>query len=377
MLKLPGKLTVEAFLSDYWQERSLCMPGGLPRIRPAITRNELGWLATLDDVESRIVFTDRIDGHCRYRAETGPFDPAYLQNLPKRDWTLLVHDVEKHLPAMRAWFAHVPFIPDWRIDDLMVSFAAPGGSVGPHKDHYDVFLCQGIGVRRWRHTANEVPPDPSASTDLALLTEFGGDEQWDMSEGDVLYLPPSVAHWGTAIRACITYSIGMRAPQISDLSHALNSETSNDNCFYQDSDLQVHESKHGYLSNAAATRATQLLHLNTNRHDEVGVALGRFATQTKDWLEPDEVTVEGVEAALLHFQRGRRLKVHGMSQIAFDDRNLYVNGSDRPLPSSLVDTIERICSKRFLQKSIEDGVERIEILRWMLKHGAFEIPENS
>ena len=216
MLKLPGKLTVEAFLSDYWQEQPLCMPGGLPRIRPAITRNELGWLATLDDVESRLVFTDRIDGRCRYRAETGPFDPEYLQDLPKRDWTLLVHDVEKHLPAMRAWFTHVPFIPDWRIDDLMVSFAAPGGSVGPHKDQYDVFLCQGIGVRSWRHTTNEVLPDPSASTDLALLTEFGSDEQWDMLEGDVLYLPPGVAHWGTAIRACITYSIGMRAPQISD-----------------------------------------------------------------------------------------------------------------------------------------------------------------
>ena len=131
------------------------------------------------------------------------------------------------------------------------------------------------------------------------------------------------------------------------------------------------------MSNAAATRALQLLHLNSNRHDEVGVALGRFATQTKDWLEPDEVTVEGIEAALLHLQRGRRLKVHGMSQIAFDDRNLYVNGSDRPLPSSYVDTIERICSKRFLQKPIEDDAERIEALRWMLKHGAFEIPENS
>jgi len=377
MLKLPGKLTVEAFLSDYWQEQPLCMPGGLPRIRPAITRNELGWLATLDDVESRLVFTDRIDGRCRYRAETGPFDPEYLQDLPKRDWTLLVHDVEKHLPAMRAWFTHVPFIPDWRIDDLMVSFAAPGGSVGPHKDQYDVFLCQGIGVRSWRHTTNEVLPDPSASTDLALLTEFGSDEQWDMLEGDVLYLPPGVAHWGTAIRACITYSIGMRAPQISDLSHALNNGVPNDNRFYRDSDLRVSESKRGYLSNAAATRALQLLHLNSNRHDEVGVALGRFATQTKDWLEPDEVTVEGIEAALLHLQRGRRLKVHGMSQIAFDDRNLYVNGSDRPLPSSYVDTIERICSKRFLQKPIEDDAERIEALRWMLKHGAFEIPENS
>ena len=107
----------------------------------------------LEDVESRLVFVERSKNRCRYRAETGPFEAEYLQDLPKRDWTLLVHDVEKHLPAMRALFQHVPFIPDWRIDDLMVSFAAPGGGVGPHKDNYDVFLCQGIGVRNWRFTS--------------------------------------------------------------------------------------------------------------------------------------------------------------------------------------------------------------------------------
>ena len=96
-------------------------------VRPSITRNELAWLVTLDDVESRLIFVDRDEGRTVYRVETGPFDPAYLQALPKRDWTLLVHDVEKHLPTMRALFRAIPFIPDWRIDDLMVSFATPGG----------------------------------------------------------------------------------------------------------------------------------------------------------------------------------------------------------------------------------------------------------
>ena len=123
MLKLPGRLNAETFLDRHWQKQSLFMPQALQRLRPAVTRNELGWLATLEDVESRLVFTERDGDRVRYRAETGPFDPDYLVGLPKRDWTLLVHDVEKHLPVMRALFKCVPFIPDWRFDDLMVSFA--------------------------------------------------------------------------------------------------------------------------------------------------------------------------------------------------------------------------------------------------------------
>ena len=220
MLKLPGQLTAESFLARHWQKTYLFMPQALDRLRPAISRNELGWLATLDDVESRLVFTRRGGSGVRYDAETGPVDPEYLAGLPGKDWTLLVHDVEKHLPVMRKLCAHVPFIPDWRIDDLMVSFAAPGGGVGPHRDYYDVFLCQGIGIREWHVATESVDANPDASDDLALTAEFQG-EQHTAREGDVLYLPPGVPHWGTATRACITYSIGMRAPQLSDLSAEL------------------------------------------------------------------------------------------------------------------------------------------------------------
>ena len=220
MLKLPG--TAAQFLDRHWQKAPLFLPGGLERVRPAVTRNELGWLATLEDVESRLVFTERQHGddRVRYSAETGPFDPDYLSALPKRDWTLLVHDVEKHLPVMRKLFTHVPFVPDWRIDDLMVSFAAPGGGVGPHRDNYDVFLCQGIGIREWHVATTSVADDPKASDDLALTEAFVG-QTHTARQGDVLYLPPGVAHWGTAARASITYSIGMRAPQLSDLSECI------------------------------------------------------------------------------------------------------------------------------------------------------------
>ncbi|MDH5240674.1 MAG: hypothetical protein OEW73_07815 [Gammaproteobacteria bacterium] len=376
MLTLPGKLTADTFLERYWQKQPLFMPRALPRIRPAITRNELGWLATLEDVESRLVFVDRSTHKRRYRVESGPFEPAHLQNLPKRDWTLLVHDVEKHLPAMRALFHHVPFIPQWRIDDLMVSFAAPGGGVGPHRDNYDVFLCQGTGVRNWRFTTDAITDDLEASDDLALLSEFESAADHDTNEGDVLYLPPGAAHWGTAKRACMTYSIGMRAPQVSDLSLAAG-HVKDGQQFYGDADLTADESVPGYISHRAAKRALKLLGLSSDRHNEAAKALGLFATQPKDWLKPDGLDETMAMDAMHRLQSGARLEVHGMALIAFDSERVYVNGSTRLLAPEDVPVVEEICTKRSLSSPASIVKPATDMLQWMLRQGAFEIPENS
>jgi 50S ribosomal protein L16 3-hydroxylase len=377
VLKLPDNLTAESFLAQYWQQQPLFLPDALERVSPAISRNELGWLATLDDVESRLVFVDRDGTRTRYRAETGPFTVEYLQELPKRDWTLLVHDVEKHLPAMRALFEYVPFIPDWRIDDLMVSFAAPGGGVGPHKDNYDVFLCQGIGVRNWQFTCNVVENDSDASDDLALLGEFEGDEDRDLTNGDILYLPPGVAHWGTAKRACITYSIGMRAPQASDISCSLNFAGADRDAFYRDPDLQADEAKPGYISRSSARRAINTLALPDDRHGEITEALGQFATQPKAWLKPEGATPHETEAMFNDVQSGERLIVHGMAQIAYDDRNLYVNGSHTSLAEGASCLLDEICRTRSLSRPTLSNQGQAEMLVWMLQNGLFEIPENS
>jgi len=371
MLKLPG--TAESFLARNWQKEYLFMPGALPGVRPSISRNELGWLATLEDVESRLVFTDRSEERLRYAAETGPFDPDYLAALPRRDWTLLVHDVEKHLPAMRKLFAHVPFIPDWRIDDLMVSFAAPGGGVGPHRDNYDVFLCQGVGVREWHVSGDDIAQDPAASDDLALTETFEGESR-EVREGDVLYLPPGIAHWGTARRACITYSIGMRAPQLSDLADELP-DSECENSFYADKDLGVDESTAGYISPASVRRAMDLLHSADNEFDRVAVALGRFATETKDWITPEMLSDDEVADAIIALQRGARLDLHGMGRIAYDDRNLYVNGRFMALPEGARSLVENICVGRRYARQAQTITDCHHCLKWMLKMGAFEIPE--
>lgn len=375
MLNLPGKLTAEAFLNKHWQCQALFMPKALQRVRPAVTRNELAWLATHDDVESRIVFVDRTHKRSRYRVETGPFDVDYLRKLPKRDWTLLVHDVEKHLPALRALFHHLPFVPDWRIDDLMVSFAAPGGGVGPHRDNYDVFLCQGIGVRNWRFTTNNVTSDVEACDDLALLREFDGDSNCDAAEGDVLYLPPGVPHWGVAKRACITYSIGMRAPQATDIAGLLDCTTAGDEIFYRDPDLSANEARPGYLSRSAVVRALTMLQLDNKKHNQVAEALGRFVTRNKDWLKPESVSCEEANALLTHWKAGHCIDVHGMAQIAFDERNLYVNGDCITRPEHSDEFLADICSNRSLGSAISAGIGIETMLQWMLRHGAFDVPE--
>jgi len=374
MLKLPGTLTAESFLDRHWQEKHLFMPGALPRVRPSVSRNELGWLATLEDVESRLVFTERSDDQVRYVAETGPFAADYLAALPRRDWTLLVHDVEKHLPTMRKLFAQVPFVPDWRIDDLMVSFAAPGGGVGPHTDNYDVFLCQGIGVREWNVSRDDIAKDPTASNELALLETFAG-ETHETREGDVLYLPPGVAHWGTASRACMTYSIGMRAPQLSDLCDELP-DTEGANPFYADEDLDAAESSTGYISPSSVRRAMRLLKSAENEFERVAVSLGRFVTETKDWITPETLSDDEASAVLTALRHGAGLSVHGMARIAFDNQNLYVNGRYRALPADARTAIAQLCSKRrYSRRSGPVSIPQ-DHLRWMLKVGTFEIPES-
>jgi 50S ribosomal protein L16 3-hydroxylase len=375
MLDLPGGLTPKTFLRDVWQKKPLQMPQALPRVKPALTSNELGWLATLDDVESRLVFTEQVDGKTRYTAETGPFESSYLQQLPRRNWTLLVHDVEKHLPEFRQLLASVPFIPDWRIDDLMVSFAAPGGSVGPHLDQYDVFLCQGTGVRNWKFTTSNIATDSSASDDLALLMPFESGQSWDMRNGDVLYLPPGVAHWGVTKRACMTYSIGMRAPQESDLNPEFSDTLPERDPFYSDPDLDTSEARAGYISREALHRAMQMPSLTTAESTDVARNMGRFATACKAWLKPDPAADSDIERALDHLHAGGQLNVHGMASIAYDDANAFANGATMVISPADALFLNELSAARIVRDASDELRARQPLLIWLLKNGMFDVSE--
>jgi 50S ribosomal protein L16 3-hydroxylase len=355
-------MSVEDFLSRHWQKSPLFMPRGISLAVPELAAEELAWLATLDDVESRIVFTDLKDGTSRYRVEEGPFDESMLASLPAENWTLLVHDVEKHLPVFRHLISEASFIPDWRIDDLLVSFAAPGGSVGPHRDNYDVFLCQGLGIREWRLAPATDDLKEVESGGLVLLEPFDVDHSISAVEGDVLYLPPGIAHWGIATEACMTYSIGMRAPH------------TNDGPFYCDPDLDAREAEPGLISDRAIERARRCF-AASNAHGEADLVrqFGCLVTGLKAWLEP-ETPSTGEFHALLKSEP-REFRVHGMARLAFckvgGQRYIFVNGSSRSVTSSELEYFRGLCDKRVTGT---DNADFVELNTWLAGKGAFDLP---
>ena len=283
------------------------MPGAASQALPSLAPDELAWLATQPDVESRLVFTERTDDAARYRLESGPFTDAQLSSLPDRDWTLLVQDVEKHLPDFRQYLGLVSFIPDWRIDDLMISCAAPGGSVGPHLDNYDVFLVQGTGTRRWQiGKPDEAVEDPS-SEGLSLVRPFEASAAFDAKSGDVLYLPPGVPHWGVAEDLCMTMSIGCRAPTQRELElgqervlgkPVVSASGDEDSRFYSDGNLSRVEAEAGKIDPATIERLKHQNLLSGLSDIELGQVFGSVVTDPKAWLLPDGVDMEALRTQI-------------------------------------------------------------------------------
>lgn len=208
------------FLSHYWQKKPLLIPNGVAAQALTVSPDALAGLALEEGVDSRIVSSQ--DGI--WQQSRGPFDATHFQ-VPG-PWTLLVQGVDRLIPEVAALRAYVGFLPAWRFDDIMVSFATDGGSVGPHYDRYDVFLVQGKGCRRWKlgPTCDNATPTITHG-ELSLLADFPVQEEYLLNTGDVLYVPPHVAHWGTAEGESMTYSIGFRAPRIADLVARLADQT--------------------------------------------------------------------------------------------------------------------------------------------------------
>ena len=204
------------FLHDYWQKAPLLIRQALPDYTPPLAPEDLAGLACEEAALSRLVQHDRKAD--RWRLRTGPFAESDFPKLGKKDWTLLVQDMDKWDADVRALLTHFRFLPAWRVDDVMISYATPGGSVGPHVDQYDVFLLQAQGRRRWQVDTNpDAPRGFRIDAELKLLERFTPSHDWVLDPGDILYLPPGVPHHGEALDACMTFSIGMRAPAQAEL----------------------------------------------------------------------------------------------------------------------------------------------------------------
>jgi 50S ribosomal protein L16 3-hydroxylase len=210
---LLGHLSPSQFMRRYWQKKPLLIRQAIPDIEAPLSRDELFELADQDDVEARLITHFRN----KWQLEHGPFAPDELPPVKQRAWTLLVQGVDLHDDRARALLDRFRFVPDARLDDLMISYATDGGGVGPHFDSYDVFLLQVKGKRRWRISAQkDLTLQPGLP--LKVLQHFEHDEEWVLEPGDMLYLPPHIAHDGIAEGECMTCSIGFRAPSESELT---------------------------------------------------------------------------------------------------------------------------------------------------------------
>ena len=210
---LLGNLTPSQFMRRYWQKKPLLIRQAIPDVEAPLSRDELFELADQDDVEARLITHFRN----RWQLEHGPFAPDELPSLKQRAWTLLVQGVDLHDDRARALLERFRFVPDARLDDLMISYATDGGGVGPHFDSYDVFLLQVKGKRRWRISAQK-DLTLQAGLPLKVLQNFAAEQEWVLEPGDMLYLPPHIAHDGVAEGECMTCSIGFRAPSAGELT---------------------------------------------------------------------------------------------------------------------------------------------------------------
>ncbi|WP_081721038.1 cupin domain-containing protein [Pseudoxanthomonas suwonensis] len=273
------------FLRDYWHKRPLLVRNAFPGFQAPLMPEDLAGLACEEGALARLISLDRASG--RWDVRHGPFQEEDFPGMPDHDWTLLVQDVDRWDPDVAALLEQFRFLPRWRIDDIMVSFAATGGSVGAHVDHYDVFLLQAHGHRRWMIDASVAmgrpAPDLAFQEDVAikLLKHFDPTHDWVLGPGDMLYLPPLVPHHGVAEDPCLTFSVGMRAPSSAELMGDWLDEVLQDAdeaIRYHDEDLAV-PADPNEIDVAAMNRVVDALNaIRMNDPDRLGDWFGRFIT---------------------------------------------------------------------------------------------------
>ncbi|MFC3606747.1 ribosomal protein uL16 3-hydroxylase [Stutzerimonas tarimensis] len=346
-LEILGGISAREFLRDYWQKKPLLIRQAIPGFESPISPDELAGLSLEEEVESRLILEH---GARPWELRRGPFEETTYSELPEQDWTLLVQAVDQWVPEVAELKEKFEFLPNWRIDDVMISYAAPGGGVGPHFDNYDVFLLQAHGKRHWR--LGQLCDSDSALLehgDLKILTDFEQLEDWVLEPGDMLYLPPRHAHFGTAVDACMTYSIGFRAPSAAEvLTHFTDflGQFLPDEERYTDPDITPVEDPHE-IQRDAVERLKGLLTEHMGDDRLLLTWFGQFMTEPRypERIAGPEMASTELAAALAN---GALLIRNPSARLAWSEVDvgllLFASGQSRLLPAHLRGLLKLICS---------------------------------
>jgi 50S ribosomal protein L16 3-hydroxylase len=342
---LLGGLTASKFLRRYWQKQPLLVRDAIAGFSGLLDIDRMFELAGRDDCESRLVLRNGD----RWQVEHGPLRRAALRRLPARNWTLLLQGLDHLLPEARALLSRFDFIPHARLDDLMVSYAPPGGGVGPHFDSYDVFLLQGPGQRRWR-VGKQRDLSLVEGAPLKVLSRFKPQGECVLDAGDMLYLPPSIAHDGEAVTSCYTYSIGFRAPSHGEMMSQFLiylEERVSAPGRYCDPDLELQSNPAKIPASMIAKVAMVLDRIDWNRGD-VADFLGHYLTEPKSHVRfaPPRRPLSGSK-----FQRAARsagVQLALASQMLYTGTRLYINGEPVAVARGTAAALKTLANSRRL-----------------------------
>ena len=318
---LLGGLSPAQFLRDYWHKKPLLIRQALPDFKPLLSSAALFEMASRDDVESRLITHFKQE----WKVENGPFDT--LPETDKKDWTLLVQGVNLHDDTVDALIRQFRFIPDARLDDLMISYATDTGGVGPHFDSYDVFLLQAHGQRRWKIGAAQDLTLVEGSA-LKILKNFTPEQEFVLEPGDMLYLPPQYAHEGNAIGECMTYSIGFRAPAFQELGEAFlqfMAESIDLPGRYADADLTP--AKHpAEISRTMLSQVSEALNKVRFTDDDIAIFLGEYLSDPKATVffeSPKRpLTLSRFTASIAK----RGVNLSRKTQMLYRGKHVFING---------------------------------------------------
>ena len=377
-LHFNGPVSRQAFLDNYWQKRPLLIRQAIDPACLRLDPGELAGLACEETVESRLI---RQHGDTDWSLQHGPLDEADFAALPESHWTLLVQDVDKHLPEVGALLEAFDFLPDWRLDDIMISYATDQGGVGPHTDNYDVFLVQASGRRRWRLSYRDYrDSDLLADCPLRVLRDFDTHEDWVLEPGDLLYLPPRLAHWGTAIGECMTWSVGMRGASDTELAAAWLAHLADRNGRHHLRDhIDAATRNPSWLGPADIALACDHIRATQPQDSpDFRLWLGGYLTEPKPGFELPESEDIDIPALLRQWRQGRlTLHRHPWVRLALIDLDgqrlaLCAQGEALVRPAAQRALLEAVCRHRRLAPDALAGGEpaqQEDLLSALLQRG--------